>query len=80
MTKIERKSKPPRKTRSLRAAIVGGAKGGKSIIEMVREDKLGRFQMDILGVADVNPNAVGMVDRRNSISSPLGVLLLIRPS
>jgi len=42
------------------AAIVGGGIGCKSILEMVQGDTLGRFRMRVLGVADVDPDAVGI--------------------
>lgn len=60
------KTKEKRASRSLRAAIVGGSKGCQSVIQMVQTDTLGRFQMDIIGVADINPNAVGMVSAREA--------------
>jgi len=44
----------------LRAAIVGGGVGCESILRMVEEDALGRFQMTVLGVADIDPNAPGV--------------------
>ena len=43
-----------------RAAIVGGGKGCESILRMVAEDRLGRFRMRIIGVADKNPEAPGI--------------------
>ncbi len=46
--------------RPLRTAIVGGGRGCVNILEMVRNDELGRFRMDILGVADPNMDAPGM--------------------
>ena len=45
---------------SLRTAIVGGGQGCESILRMVREDTLGRFRMEILGVAEVVPDAPGV--------------------
>lgn len=42
------------------AAIVGGGKGCKSILEMVQGDTLGQFRMRVLGVADVDPEAIGI--------------------
>ncbi len=49
-----------RGSRELNTVIIGGGKGCESILRMVKEDTLGRFQMKVLGVADVDPNAVGM--------------------
>ena len=49
-----------RVSRRIRTAVVGGGQGCESILRMVEEDTLGRFQMAILGVADVNPDAEGM--------------------
>lgn len=50
--------------RKLRAAIVGGGQGCESVLRMVRGDTLGRFRMEIVGVADINPSAPGMVYAR----------------
>jgi PAS domain S-box-containing protein len=47
--------------RILKAAIVGGGKGCVSVLEMVRGDTLGRFRMTIDGVADLDPDAPGML-------------------
>ena len=46
--------------RGLRTAIVGGGKGCESIVRMVQEDALDRFRMEIIGVADVRPDAPGV--------------------
>ena len=43
-----------------KAAIVGGGRGCKSILEMVQGDTLGQFRMRVLGVADVDPQAIGV--------------------
>jgi PAS domain S-box-containing protein len=50
--------------RKLRAVIVGGGKGGESILRMVKTDTLGRFRMEIVGIADINPDAPGMLYAR----------------
>ena len=42
------------------AAIVGGGNGCRSILEMVQGDTLGQFRMRVLGVSDVDPEAVGI--------------------
>jgi len=42
------------------AAIAGGGKGCKSILEMVQGDTLGQFRMRVLGVADVDPESIGI--------------------
>ncbi len=44
----------------LQTAIVGGGKGAESIIRMVQDDALGRFRMEIQGVADLDPDARGL--------------------
>lgn len=44
----------------INAAIVGGGQGCRSILEMAQSDMLGRFRMRILGVADVDPEGVGV--------------------
>jgi len=51
-------------TRPLNAAIVGGGKGCVSIIQMVEEGTLQDFPMRILGVADINPEAPGIIHAR----------------
>jgi len=45
--------------RRLQAAIIGGGKGCESIIRMVRDDALGRFRMEIQGVAELDEGAPG---------------------
>ena len=42
------------------AAIVGGGIGCKSILQMVQTDTLGQMQLRVLGVADVDPTAIGI--------------------
>jgi PAS domain S-box-containing protein len=59
-----------RVARRIRTAIVGGGQGCESILRMVEEDTLGRFQMEICGVADVRADAVGMAYAR-AIGVPL---------
>ena len=46
--------------RPLRTAIVGGGHGCVRILKMVHEDQLGRFQMNVLGVADLDIDAPGI--------------------
>jgi len=58
-------------TGRLRAAIVGGGVGCESILRMVEEDALGRFQMTVLGVADIDPDAPGL-----SYARQIGVKLV----
>ena len=43
----------------LNVAIVGGGAGCKAIMDMMFAKKLGRLQMKLIGVADINPEAVG---------------------
>ena len=60
MAKKTDNSKPAiKKPRALLAAIVGGGKGCESILKMVDEDRLGRFRMKIVGVADLDQNSRG---------------------
>ncbi len=54
----------PGEPRPLNAAIIGGGKGCESILKMVQEDSLGRFRMNIRGVADTNPQARGVLYAR----------------
>jgi len=49
-----------RKDRYINAAIVGGGHGCVSVLEMVKDDTLGRFRLRIQGVADVDPQAPGV--------------------
>jgi len=48
-----------RRPRPLATAIVGGGRGCASVLKMAAEDKLGRFQLEVRGVADPNPDAPG---------------------
>ncbi len=49
-------SKPP----SLNTAIVGGGHGCATFLQMAAQDRLGRFRMRVVGVADINPDAPGL--------------------
>ena len=49
-----------RADRHINTAIVGGGKGCVSVLEMVKDDTLGRFLLKIQGVADVDPQAPGL--------------------
>jgi len=57
----------------LKAAIVGGGKGCVSILDMVETDALRDFRMHILGVADIDPDAPGILYARE-----IGVPLVTR--
>ena len=46
--------------RSLRTIIIGGGKGCESILRMNHEDKLGRFIMEMVGVAELNLDTPGV--------------------
>jgi PAS domain S-box-containing protein len=50
----------PENNQPTNVAIVGGGNGCKSILEMVQGETLGRMRMRVLGVADVDPEAVGV--------------------
>ncbi|MBW2107678.1 MAG: sigma 54-interacting transcriptional regulator [Deltaproteobacteria bacterium] len=43
----------------LNVAIVGGGAGCKAIMDMIFSEKLSALRMRLIGVADINPNAVG---------------------
>lgn len=60
----------PDERKPLTTAIVGGGKGCASILEMAAEDRLGRFRMRVVAVADVNPEAPG-VQLARSMGVPL---------
>ena len=44
---------------ALNVAIVGGGPGCKAIMEMIFAEKLSQLQMNLIGVASTNPEAVG---------------------
>jgi len=44
----------------IKTAIVGGGVGCEHILRMVEDDALGRFNMEVLGVADTDPSAPGL--------------------
>ena len=60
MNQVSTSEQQQRRGRSFRTAIVGGGKGCRSVLEMVRDDALGRFPMDIVGVAELDPDAPGV--------------------
>lgn len=41
-------------------AIIGGGKGCEAVLKFVRSDRLGRFRMNVKGVADTDPEAPGL--------------------
>ena len=45
--------------RVLNVGIVGGGAGCKAIMEIILTDKLKQLRMKVIGVADINPEAVG---------------------
>ena len=45
---------------AINVGIVGGGRGCKAVMDMVLTEKLKRLRMKILGVADLNQNAVGI--------------------
>ncbi|MEK6684198.1 MAG: sensor domain-containing diguanylate cyclase [Nitrospirota bacterium] len=63
MSKLERSSKAgrektrPAKDNRVRLAIVGGGRGGKALVELLFNDPT----VKIVGIADLNPKAPGMV-------------------
>ena len=59
--------------RKLRAVVVGGGKGCRSVLHMVETDTLGRFRMEIVGVADTDIDAPGM-----SYARELGIPIVTR--
>ncbi|MBN2244005.1 MAG: PAS domain S-box protein [Acidobacteria bacterium] len=61
---VEAYSETGNDARPLNAAIVGGGKGCVSIMRMVEEGTLQDFPMRILGVADVKPDAPGILHAR----------------
>jgi PAS domain S-box-containing protein len=44
---------------TLNVAIVGGGPGCKAIMDMIFAEKLSQLRMNLIGVADINPEAVG---------------------
>ena len=49
------------KPRQLSAAIVGGGQGCKSFLQMMQNDRVGPWRLNIRGVADIHPNAPGIL-------------------
>ena len=49
----------------LNVAIVGGGRTCKAIMDMLFAKKLGHLQMKLIGVADINPEAVGYREAQN---------------
>ncbi|MBW2318360.1 MAG: hypothetical protein JRF24_06735, partial [Deltaproteobacteria bacterium] len=47
------------KPQVLKVVIIGGGPGCKAIMEMILARKLRQLRMKLIGVADINPNAVG---------------------
>lgn len=45
--------------KALNVAIVGGGRACKSVIDMIFSEKFKSFRMKLIGVADINPHAVG---------------------
>lgn len=54
----------------LNTAIVGGGRGCVTFMQMAAEDRLGRFRLRVVGVADINPDAPGLIYAR-SVGVPL---------
>ena len=44
---------------TLNVAIVGGGPGCKAIMDMIFAEKLSQLRMNLIGVADINPEAIG---------------------
>jgi PAS domain S-box-containing protein len=45
--------------KALNVAIVGGGPGSKAIMEMIFAERLSQLPMNLIGVADTNPDAIG---------------------
>ncbi len=50
----------------LNTAIVGGGRGCVTFMQMASEDRLGRFRLRIIGVAEINPEAPGLAFARDA--------------
>ena len=48
-----------KKRKVFNVAIVGGGPGSKAIIDIILDKKLSQLQMNLIGVADPNPDSVG---------------------
>ena len=46
-------------TNAVNVAIVGGGLGGKVIVDIILDEKLSQLRMKLIGVADLNPEALG---------------------
>ena len=49
----------------LNTAIVGGGRGCATFMQMAAADRLGKFRLRVVGVADVNPDAPGLTYARD---------------
>jgi len=49
----------------LNTAIVGGGRGCATFMQMASADRLGRFRLRVVGVADINPEAPGLIYARS---------------
>ncbi len=53
-----KRSQGMKKRKVFNVAIVGGGPGSKAIIDIILDKKLSQLQMNLIGVADPNPDAV----------------------
>ena len=49
----------------LNTAIVGGGRGCATFMQMAAADRLGKFRLRVVGVADINPDAEGLAYARS---------------
>ena len=56
---------PPINPNRMRIGIIGGGRRGLAIMKMLGSDPLKRLQAEIVGVADIDPEAVGFQEARN---------------
>jgi PAS domain S-box-containing protein len=48
-----------KKSKAINVAIVGGGLGCKTIMDLILDEKLSQLRMKLIGVSDINPEAVG---------------------
>lgn len=54
-----KRSQGMKKRKAFNVAIVGGGPGSKAIIDIILDKKLSQLQMNLIGVADPDPEAIG---------------------
>ena len=64
----------------LKAAIIGGGKACADLLTLLSDERLTRLKMEILGVADPNPDPRRFSRQEDGVIHDRGFLRTIRPS